>query len=164
MPGTPQALRRQPVLVVVCGLPGSGKSTLATRLARERDLVRLCADDWMEQLGLDLWDVDARGRVEGVQRALALELMDVGSGVVVEWGTWFRSERDALREAARRRGARVELLLLDGPDEELWRRVSERGREDRPITLDDVRTWRELFEAPTEEELALYDLGRREPS
>lgn len=76
--------------------------------------------------------------------------------VVVEWGSWSRYERDELREEARRLGASAELHVVDAPDEELWRRISARGREEPAITLDQVRTWRALFEAPTPEELALY--------
>jgi len=157
MTGARAAPPRQAVLAVVCGLPGSGKTTLARRLARERGLVRLCADDWMETLGMSLWDISSRSKVEQLQHDLLLELLDTGCGAVVEWGTWFRSERDALRESARQRGARVELHFLDAPDEELSRRISSRGREDPPVTLEDVATWREFFEAPTEEELALFD-------
>jgi predicted kinase len=161
MAGARAAPPRQAVLVVVCGLPGSGKTTLARRLAHERRLVRLCADDWMERLGMSLWDIGSRAKVEQLQHELVLELLATGSGVVVEWGTWFRSERDQLREAARQRGARVELHYLDAPDEELQRRISARRREDRPVTLEDVATWREFFEPPTADELELFDHERR---
>jgi predicted kinase len=149
--------------MVVCGLPGSGKTTLAGRLAAARGAVRLCPDEWMEQLGLSLWDLEARARVERLQGVLAHDLLTAGCSVVLEWGTWFRSERDALRAEARSRGASVELYHLDAPDEDLWRRIRSRGRERPPITLQQVRSWRELFEPPTQEELALFDVGRREP-
>lgn len=144
-------------LLVVCGLPGSGKTRVATRLARERVAVRLCADDWLQRLEISLWDLDARMRVEHLQWGLAQDLLSVGCRVVVEWGTWARSQRDTLREAARKQGASAELYFLDAPDEELWRRISARDREHPPITLDHLRTWRELFEAPTQDELAMYD-------
>lgn len=159
-PGAPA----RPVLVVVCGLPGSGKTTLARRLETERDLVRLSPDEDLERSGESLWDLDARARVVAEQRARALDLLSDGRGVVVEWGSWFRDERDALRADARRRGATVELLVLDAADEELWRRIRERGREQPPIRLDHVTTWRELFEQPDDAELARYDVGRRVPS
>ncbi|WP_122261877.1 AAA family ATPase [Ornithinimicrobium cerasi] len=153
-PGPPRA-----TLVIVCGLPGSGKTTAATRLARERGAVRLCADEWMQQLRMSLWDVEAREGVEQLQHGLALELLEVRCSVVVEWGTWARSQRDGLREDARARGALVELHFLDAPDDELWRRIATRGRERPAITREQIGTWRELFEVPTEAELASYDVA-----
>ena len=42
-------------MIIVCGLPGSGKTTRAKALEREHGAVRLSADDWMDDLGLNLW-------------------------------------------------------------------------------------------------------------
>ena len=81
--------------------------------------------------------------------------------VVVEWGTWARSERDTLRALARRAGALVHLELLDAPLDELWQRVSERGYEQvagsRAITRDDLVEWSATIERPTDDELGTYD-------
>ena len=43
-------------LLLTCGLPGSGKTTLARRLAGERDAQRFTKDEWVRDLGGDLWD------------------------------------------------------------------------------------------------------------
>ncbi|MEM6338151.1 MAG: AAA family ATPase [Bacteroidota bacterium] len=45
-----------PTLVIICGLPGAGKTTHARRLERELDAVRFGPDEWMEALGMDLYD------------------------------------------------------------------------------------------------------------
>ncbi len=45
------------------------------------------------------------------------------TGLVIEWGTWAREERDVLREGASALGAGVELRFLDEPVEVLWGRV-----------------------------------------
>jgi predicted kinase len=143
-------------LVVLCGLPGSGKTTAARALVADGG-VRLCPDDWLVALGLDLWDVDRRARMEALQWELAQTLLASGVLVVVEWGTWTRAEREVLRQGARALGASVELHHLGAPVEELWRRVSARGREDPPITRRDLEEWAQAFEAPDAAERAGYD-------
>lgn len=144
-------------LIVVCGLPGSGKTTLAKRLEVEIGAIRLCPDEWMTALAIDLWDEAARARVEGLQWQLAQTWLAQGHWVTIEWGTWGRSERDTLREGARALGAAVELRYLDAPLDELFARVQARGMEDPPITRAEMERWSEIFQRPPPEELALFD-------
>jgi predicted kinase len=152
-----------PRLIIVCGLPGSGKTTVATRLALEHHAVRLSPDEWMERLGIDLWDAAARERVETLQWSLAQELLATGVHVVIEWGTWARAERDVLRERGRELGAAVELHYTQASPEVLWDRVSARGLEERAgsraMTRDDAMASWAMFEVPGEDEMALYDVA-----
>ena len=119
--------------------------------------VRLCPDEWMESLGISLWDGAARDAIEAIQWGIAQELLAHGATVVVEWGTWARSERDRLRRRARELGARVELWYLDVDVEELWRRVRSRRAEDPPIQRRDLDGWFAQLEVPTPDELAQFD-------
>ncbi len=144
-------------LIIVCGLPGAGKTTHARELATKLDALRLSADDWMESLGVSLWDGDVRDRVEHFQWELAQHMLGLGQTVIIEWGTWGRSERDVLREGARQLGAAVELHYLGAPLEVLWGRVRERGLEDPPMTREQLETYAAMIDVPTEAELALYD-------
>jgi predicted kinase len=148
-------------LIVVAGLPATGKTTLALALEQDLCAVRLCADDWMAELGIDLLDATARTRVEQLQWRLAQRLLELAAVVVVEWGTWSRAERDALRERARALGAAVELRFLDASPSELWRRIEARDRErthaSRALTLEDLQGWAAQIEPPDADELALYD-------
>jgi predicted kinase len=149
--------KRSPRLVIVCGLPGSGKTTLAQEFERRLGGVRLCPDEWMTALAIDVWDAAARARIEALQWSLAQRLLETGNVVIIEWGTWSRSERHALWAGARALGAAVELHTMTAPVEELWERIQSRAAEHPPITRDQIEQWQEQFETPTEEELALYD-------
>lgn len=141
-------------LVVVSGLPGSGKTTLAKRLAAHLGAVRFCPDDWMTALGIDLWDQGFRARLEPLQADVAEQVIATGGVAVIEWGTWAREERDELRARARRNGAAFELHHLDAPPEVLHARIEARtGQLDPPISLADVRSWAEIIQHPTPDEV-----------
>jgi predicted kinase len=144
-------------LIIVCGLPGSGKTTHAKQLEQELRAVRLCPDEWITALGAGLWQSDFRARIEQLQWKLAQDLLALGHTIVIEWGTWARSERDTLREGARALGAAVELHFLDVPLDVLLDRIRLRNREHPPITLDDLMNWDGQFQRPGAEEMPLFD-------
>jgi predicted kinase len=145
-------------LILLCGLPGSGKTTLATQLADSVPAVRLCPDEWMAGLGIDLYDEEFRVRLEAVLRQHALELVRLGLSTVLEFGFWSRAERDELRLAARALGVAVELHYLTAPIDELVRRLEARNASGGvQISGQSLREWARMLEAPDAEELALYD-------
>ena len=147
----------RPKLIIVCGLPGAGKTTRAKALEEALGAVRFCPDEWMQALSLDLHDEESRTKLEALQWTQAQKLLTLGSTVVIEWGTWGRSERDALRLGARALGAGVELHYLSAPVEVLWERVQRRGMEDPPLTREDLARYAEIFQSPTMEEAELFD-------
>lgn len=148
---------RLPRLIIVCGLPGSSKTTLAKALEAKLHAVRFAPDEWMDALSLDLYDEERRGKIEELQWKLGRCLLQLGVIVIVEWGTWGRSERDRLRLGARNLGAAVELRYLSAPPEVLFARVQRRGMENPPITRDAIVRWSKVFQPPTAEEIALFD-------
>jgi len=146
-----------PRLIVVCGLPGSGKTALAKALESRLRAVRLSADEWMDALSINLHREKTRAKVEALQWKLAQELLALGVTVIIEWGTWARSERDTLRLSARALGAAVELHYLSAPVDGLYERLQRRGREKPPIEREALSRWFDMFQAPTPEEMALFD-------
>ncbi len=144
-------------LIIVCGLPGSGKTTHARSLEQKLGAIRLSPDEWMEALGINLWDEAARARIESLQWNLARQLLTLSQTVIIEWGTWAKQERDTLRLGARELGASAELHFLDAPVDVLFERIKTRALEDPPIGREDIVKWSELIERPTEAELALFD-------
>ena len=146
-------------LILVCGLPGAGKTTLARRLAAELGAVRFGPDEWLTDLGLDLYDEAARDRLERKLWQLTRELLGHDRTVILEYGFWARAERDEKRTWAQERGMPVELRFLDVPFEELVRRVEARAGAGGtvPLTREMLAGFLPLFEAPDAAELALYD-------
>ena len=146
-----------PRLIIVCGLPGSGKTTVAKSLESRLRAIRFSPDEWMDALSLDIFDEERRGKIEALQWKFARELLALGLTVIIEWGTWGRSERDTLRLGARALGAAVELHYLSAPAGVLFERIQRRGMEKPPIERDALFRWSETFQAPTPEEMALFD-------
>ncbi len=156
-----------PRLIIVCGLPGAGKTTLARTLEVKLGAVRFSADEWMEALSIDLWSEEKRAEIERLQWKLGQGLLTRGMSVIIEWGTWGRCERDALRIRARDLGAKVELHYLSAPVDVLLERIQRRGMEDPPIDREMLSRWSKMIEVPTPEEMALFDnppTGDAEPS
>ena len=144
-------------LIIICGLPGSGKTTLAKCLEKSLPAFRLSPDDWMDALDINLHDGEVREKIESLQWKLGQELLKLGLAIIIEWGTWGKSERDTLREGARKLGAAVELHYLSAPPEVLFERIQRRGMEDPPVKYEDILRWAKIIQVPTEEEMKLFD-------
>ena len=111
----------------------------------------------MTALSINLHAAEQRAKIEALQWELAKRLLSLRQNVVIEWGAWGKSERDAFRIEARGLGARVELYYLSAPLEELFARIQQRNMEDPPIEWAEVQKWAEIFEAPDPAEMALFD-------
>ncbi len=141
----------------MCGLPGSGKTTCAKALEEREQGIRFSPDEWMDALSINLHDEQVRSRIEDMQWHFCQQLLSHGLTIIIEWGTWGKWERDALRTEARELGATVELHYLSAPGDVLLERIQKREREDPPITREEVNRWVEIFEVPTAEEMDLFD-------
>src|SRR5262249_47234389 len=112
---------------------------------------------WMAALTIDIWDETRRAKIEALQWEIAQKLLGLGLSVIIEWGTWARSERDALRVRARELGASVELHYLSASVDKLFDRLQLAGTEDPPVRRPQWDEWARIFEVPTSAEQALFD-------
>ncbi|WP_432496776.1 AAA family ATPase [Kineococcus gypseus] len=145
------------------GLPGAGKTTLARELARSRGALRLTPDEWHRPLlGESLDGGGRRDVLEGRLITVALRVLQLGTGVVLDFGLWSRDERSALRRLAGEVGASCRVVHLPvAPDVQLARiaqRWASAPHENFPMPAADVAAWRERFEAPGPDELAGADV------
>jgi predicted kinase len=158
MSSTPdsQGTRSTPTLFVMVGLPASGKTARAKEIEEGWQALRLTPDEWM----IPLFGEPEGGKreiLEGRFIWLAIRALGCGISVVLDFGVWTKNERSALRYLATSVGAACELEYLEIEEIEQRRRHSERFSvapdTTFPMSDDDLRRFREQFEAPEEEEL-----------
>ena len=151
----------QATLTLFCGLPGAGKTTLAKALEGQGRGVRICTDDWQQDLGVDSADDDFHERLQRLLYEHALALLATGCNVILEDGLWRAVEREEKFRDARARGARIEFHVFDVPLDDLWSRLHHRNRAGAagafPMTREQLDAAWELFEPPSVAELDSVD-------
>lgn len=123
-----------PVVYLLCGLTGSGKTTYARRL-EAGGAVRLSVDEEVYarhgRYGVDypMSEYFDRERpvVEELRRRL-VELVGSGHDVVLDYGLWRRSDRDAYKRLVEAHGGGWRLLYFKAEREVLRRRLADRNR------------------------------------
>jgi predicted kinase len=150
-----------PKLILLCGLPGAGKSTLSIQLAKDLSAVRLCPDEWLSALEIDLFDNIFRDRLEIKFWEHAKNLLELGQTVILESGFWLRSDRDEKRLGARALEVPIDIYYLDIPIEERMRRLNHRQHSGDVsavvIERHQLEHWGTFFQAPDQTELDLFD-------
>jgi predicted kinase len=153
-----------PTLFVMVGLPASGKTVRAKEIEEAWQALRLTPDEWM----IPLFGEPEGGKreiLEGRFIWLAIRALRRGINVVLDFGVWTKEERSALRFLANSVGASCELVYLEIDEQEQQRRHYKRFLAEPettfPMSDDDLRSYREQFEAPDEAELLSFVGPRR---
>ena len=146
-------------LYLVCGLPGAGKTTRSQLIVGSVPrAVHLCADDWVQGLGISLVDFEFRVKLQHCLLDHAGTLLRQQLHVVVEFGSWSSEERESIRRVAVREQATAELHFLKAPLDELVRRVRARGGAHAEALATDVLLRDSgKFEEPSAREIASFD-------
>lgn len=151
----------RPTLTLFCGLPGSGKTRIAKQLESKTGVVRICTDDWLADLGLDLFDEEMRERLQQRLYLHAQQLLRHGVDVILEDGLWSKKERDEKLATARKLGVLVSIHVFDLSPDEQWRRLEHRNKNllygHVPITRDQLDSYLPMFQKPANEELKQFD-------
>ncbi len=156
------------ILHLICGLPGSGKTTLAKSIEASTGAIRFSPDEWIK----DIWNDEAeaegnqfRDQIEQLQWKMAKQMLENSIDVIIEWGTWGRSEREILRDEAKGVGAGVKFYYLNISREILKERIIRRNLNINPdefyIPNEEIEAFLDdsfkSFQIPSEDELATYD-------
>jgi aminoglycoside phosphotransferase family enzyme/predicted kinase len=156
----------EPILLVSMGLPASGKTTLARALAGRLSLVHLSSDIMRKRLarirptehrfeGFErgLYGRSMSRRAYAAMRKQAAKWLRRGKSVVLDATYGQPSERAALRQLARRTGARLVVLLCRADESVLRERLAARMQDTHSVSDARPELWPALkaaFVEPTE--------------
>jgi predicted kinase len=140
---------------MMCGPGGAGKTTYAKRLERE-GCTRLSFE-------VEFWDRGIKtmpspqvvAEVAADLKARLLRDVAAGNDVVLDFGFWFRRQRDEFRALLEPQGVVPETAYIATTLETILSRVGNRhGRwaDDWPLTEQTATGYFERFEPPTPEE------------
>src|SRR5262249_44187475 len=102
--------------------------------------------------------------LEGRLITVALQVLRLGTSVVLDFGLWGRDERSALRWLARSVAASCQVVYLPVDKDVMLARIAHRQamtpRQTFPMSQADVDHWREQFQVPDAAELAGGEIPR----
>ena len=155
-------------LHLMVGLPCSGKTTRARELEKKYSALRFTPDEWHIRLfghdyGENMTESEEaehdikHDAVESLMWDLAARVLVLGIDVILDFGCWTRSQRDAYRDRARDLGAQFKIHFTDASEALLLERLKDRNQQNPEevfyIPKTKLNEWLQVFEPPSSEEL-----------
>lgn len=158
-------------VILLCGKICSGKSTYAEKIIREEKAVLLSCDELMlalfDPLLGDKHDVISE-RTQQYLYKKSLDVIAAGANVLLDWGYWQKTRRDAARAFYREKGIPCEFHYIDISDADWQKNIAERnqavqeGRSDAYFIDEGLAAKFEgLFEQPAPDEMDVWYVNKR---
>ena len=151
---------------ILCGKICSGKSTYSQQLRKDKKAVILSVDDitltLLGQNGGDTLDVYVE-KLEQYFFQKAVEIVETGINVVLDWGFWTKTERDFAKQFYGSRGIEYEFHYISINDEEWYCRLDKRNKDvlekkSDAYYVDEglAEKFKSIFEIPGKDEIDVW--------
>lgn len=153
-------------VIFVCGKICCGKTTYSQTICEEKDAVLLSVDE----ITLAVFDGDLGEKHDEYVRRIksyllkkAVEIVNSGTVVVLDWGFWTRAEREFTKAFFMDNGVETEMHYLDISDEQWQKNIRKRNAEvlagkTEAYYVDDglLEKAVSLFETPDRDEIDIW--------
>lgn len=119
-------------LLCICGKIGCGKTYYANRLKEQEHAVILSTDEVTYDLtnnqqgdGYDEFAI----RVNLYLRKKAVEIVNAGCTVILDWGFWTKENRKEIKRYGENNGVSVEMHYIDIDDKTWYENIEKRNNE-----------------------------------
>ena len=154
-------------LLCICGKIGCGKTYYANRLKEQEHAVILSTDEVTYDLTNNQqgegYDEFAR-RVNLYLRKKAVEIVNAGCTVILDWGFWTKENRKEIKRYGENNGVLVEMHYIDIDDKTWYENIEKRNNEvisgngGSRFYVDEgvLNKVSSLFEIPEKEEIDIW--------
>ena len=154
-------------LLCICGKIGCGKTYYANRLKEQEHAVILSTDEVTYDLTNNQqgegYDEFAR-RVNLYLRKKAVEIVNAGCTVILDWGFWTKENRKEIKRYGENNGVLVEMHYIDIDDKTWYENIEKRNNEvisgngGSSFYVDEglLNKVSSLFEIPEKEEIDVW--------
>lgn len=158
-------------VIMICGKICSGKSTYAQKLRLKENAVILSCDE----ITLSLFDGDLgdkhdeiAGRTQKYFFEKSLEIIEIGTNVILEWGFWRKSDREYAKTFYAERNIPFEFHYVDVSDKVWEMNIEQRNKsvaegKTAAYYVDDglAAKFASIFEMPEKSEIDVWYVNER---